>query len=299
MPPRRSNAAAAPVEEPVAAPAAPASPAAVVQEAEAVAEATEAAQEPTEASPPSPIPQKIYKEPKPPKPREDDTLSVEDLNLPKSIVQRLAKGVLPPNTQIQKDALLAMSKGATVFVNYLTSAYAVPSPLLYECAHTDCIDSAAEEALRSGRKSVMPADVFAAMRELEFEFMLPRLEAEVTKFTSIQADKRNTYRKKIREEKRAKNDPDGMSMMTNGETSFMSVGTTGPDDEPRAKKARLDGEAEGSDEEGPDEAQDVEDEEVEDDEIVEDEAPEDDLKEDPLEEKEEKEEDDDMADDSD
>ncbi|KAF1924468.1 histone-fold-containing protein [Didymella exigua CBS 183.55] len=219
--------------------------------------------------------------PKPPKPREDDTLSVEDLNLPKSIVQRLAKGVLPPNTQIHKDALLAMSKGATVFVNYLTSA-------------------AAEEALRSGRKSVMPNDVFAAMRELEFEFMLPRLEAEVSKFTSIQADKRNTYRKKIRDEKRAKNDPDGVSVMTNGETSFMSVGTAGVDgEEPRAKKARLDGEVEGSDDEGVDEAQDVEDEEVEEDEIVEDEAPEDDLKEDPLEDKEDKEEDDEMADDSD
>lgn len=147
----------------------------------------------------------------------------------------------------------------------------------------------------------MPTDVFAAMRELEFEFMLPRLEAEANKFTSIQADKRNTYRKKIREEKRAKNDPDGVSVMTNGETSFMSVGTAGLDDEePRAKKARLDGEVgEGSDEEGVDETQDVEDEEVEDDEIVEDEAPEDDLKEDPLEEREDKEDDDEMADDSD
>lgn len=124
MPPRKSNVASAPAEEPIAAPPASASPSAVIQEAEAVAEAAEAAPEPTEASPPSPIPQKIYKEPKPPKPREEDTLSVEDLNLPKSIVQRLAKGVLPPNTQIQKDALLAMSKGATVFVNYLTSAYA-------------------------------------------------------------------------------------------------------------------------------------------------------------------------------
>ncbi|KAF2631900.1 histone-fold-containing protein [Macroventuria anomochaeta] len=212
-------------------------------------------------------------------PREDDTLSVEDLNLPKSIVQRLAKGVLPPNTQIQKDALLAMSKGATVFVNYLTSA-------------------AAEEALRSGRKSVMPSDVFAAMRELEFEFMLPRLEAEVNKFTSIQADKRNTYRKKIREEKRAKNDPDGVSEITNGGTSFMSAGPAGlEDEEPRAKKARLDGEVgEGSDEEGVDETQDVEDEEVEDDEIVEDEAPEEGLTEDPLEEREEKEEEDEVAD---
>lgn len=46
------------------------------------------------------------------------------------MVQRLAKGVLPPNTQIQKDALLAMSKSATVFVNYLTSQYVATLPSL-------------------------------------------------------------------------------------------------------------------------------------------------------------------------
>ncbi|RDW94552.1 hypothetical protein BP5796_00315 [Coleophoma crateriformis] len=55
-----------------------------------------------------------------------DGVNIEDLNLPKSIVTRLAKGVLPPNTQIQGNAMLAMSKSATVFVNYLASAY-VPS----------------------------------------------------------------------------------------------------------------------------------------------------------------------------
>lgn len=159
--------------------------------------------------------------------------------------------------------------------------------------------SAAEEALRSGRKSVMPHDVFAAMKDLEFEFMLPRLEAEVNKFTSIQADKRNTYRKKIREEKRAKHDPDGASELTNGGMSFMSAGPSVEDDEPRAKKARLDGEAEASDEEGVDETQEVDDEEVEEDEVVEDEAPEDELKEDLLEERDQKEDDDEMADDSD
>lgn len=147
----------------------------------------------------------------------------------------------------------------------------------------------------------MPQDVFAAMKELEFDFMLPRLEAEVNKFTSIQADKRNTYRKKIREEKRAKSDPDGgASEMTemNGGASFMSVGTMGgEDEEPRAKKARMDGEVgDRSDEEGMDETQDVEDEEVEDDEVVEDEAPEEELKEDLLEEREDKEEDDDAVD---
>jgi DNA polymerase epsilon subunit 3 len=50
-------------------------------------------------------------------------LTSQDVNLPRSIVQRLAKGVLPPNTQIGKDALLAMSKSATVFINYLTAEY--------------------------------------------------------------------------------------------------------------------------------------------------------------------------------
>jgi hypothetical protein len=52
---------------------------------------------------------------------------VQDLNLPKSIVTRLAKGVLPPNTQIQGNAMLAMTKSATVFVNYLATQYVGPS----------------------------------------------------------------------------------------------------------------------------------------------------------------------------
>ena len=44
---------------------------------------------------------------------------IQDNVLPKSIVTRLAKGVLPQNTNIQKDAVLALTKGATVFINYL------------------------------------------------------------------------------------------------------------------------------------------------------------------------------------
>jgi len=48
--------------------------------------------------------------------------SHQDLSLPRTMVQRLAKGVLPPNTSLHKDAILAMSKGATVFINYLAQA---------------------------------------------------------------------------------------------------------------------------------------------------------------------------------
>ncbi|KAJ4367365.1 hypothetical protein N0V83_006946 [Neocucurbitaria cava] len=241
----------------------------------------------------------------------DDTLSVEDLNLPKSIVQRLAKGVLPANTQIQKDALLAMSKGATVFVNYLTSWYACrptrsPKNLIFICYMyfpkgnirafllIVTIYSAAEHAQRSGKKTIMPQDVFAAMTELEFDFMLPRLEAEVTKFTSIQADKRNTYRKKVREEKKAATSTP--SKHTDGDND---VGGAGDDDTERAAKRarRSSGGASGevSEVEEGDETVDVEDEEVEDDEIEE-EVVDEGLTEDPLEEREDKDEDDVMGD---
>lgn len=54
--------------------------------------------------------------------KDRDTVAVEDLNLPKSIITRLAKGVLPPNTQIQANAILAMTKAATVFINHLANA---------------------------------------------------------------------------------------------------------------------------------------------------------------------------------
>lgn len=46
------------------------------------------------------------------------------------MVQRLAKGMLAPNTQIQKDAITAMSKGATVFVNHIADKYVLPFPSL-------------------------------------------------------------------------------------------------------------------------------------------------------------------------
>ncbi|CAD6446710.1 13ce0b6c-c3ce-4817-b1d5-453934e80d32 [Sclerotinia trifoliorum] len=110
--------------------------------------------------------------------------SIEDLNLPKSIVTRLAKGVLPPNTQIQGNAMLAMSKSATVFVNYLAT-------------------HANENAHNRSVKTIMPQDVFKALDDLEFPDFKPRLEAELAKFIETQSDKRNTYRKKVAADKAA------------------------------------------------------------------------------------------------
>lgn len=39
------------------------------------------------------------------------------------MVNRLAKGALPPNFNVQSVAQSAVSKSATVFVNYLTAQY--------------------------------------------------------------------------------------------------------------------------------------------------------------------------------
>ncbi|KAH8594312.1 histone-fold-containing protein [Bisporella sp. PMI_857] len=107
---------------------------------------------------------------------------VQDLNLPKSIVTRLAKGVLPPNTQIQGNAMLAMTKSATVFINYLAS-------------------HANDHAASANRKTIAPQDVLKALDELEFPDFKPRLEAELAKFNENQTDKRNAYRKKVASEK--------------------------------------------------------------------------------------------------
>ena len=118
-----------------------------------------------------------------------DGISVEDLSLPKTMVQRLAKGVLPANTQIQKDALLAISKSATVFVNYLS-------------AHAN------EKATRMNKKTIHPKDVLEALHELEFDGFVPRCTAELEKYNAVQCDKRNTYRRKVREEAKAKAEAD-------------------------------------------------------------------------------------------
>ncbi|KAL0635022.1 hypothetical protein Q9L58_006051 [Maublancomyces gigas] len=103
-------------------------------------------------------------------------LSIDDQTLPKSIVTRLAKGVLPQNTNVQKDAILALSKGGTVFINYL-------------CA------TANDQAKVQGRKTINPGDILEAMRILEFGDFLPRLEAELAKFNQIASEKRAATKK--------------------------------------------------------------------------------------------------------
>ncbi|OGM47621.1 CBF/NF-Y family transcription factor [Aspergillus bombycis] len=102
------------------------------------------------------------------KARAEGGVSIEDYLLPRSLTLRLAKSVLPPNTSIQKDAVLAIQKAATVFVSYLSS-------------------HANEATLK---RTVAPSDVFSAISELEFEGFRSRLEKELDAFTELKAGKR-------------------------------------------------------------------------------------------------------------
>ena len=114
--------------------------------------------------------------------------------------------------------MLAMSKSATVFVNYLAS-------------------HANENAQAQNRKTIAPQDVFKALEDLEFPEFRPRLEAELAKFSQVQTDKRNTYRAKVAADKAA-----GRAGSPHpGEESFMEgEGESQLDAEgqPVAKKAR-------------------------------------------------------------
>ncbi|EMR61879.1 putative histone-like transcription factor and archaeal histone protein [Eutypa lata UCREL1] len=118
-----------------------------------------------------------------------DSITIEDLTLPKSIITRLAKGVLPPNTQIQTNAVLAMSKSATVFINHLANA-------------------ANEHTKNASKKTIMPNDVFDALEDIEFPFLREALEAEFKKFNEVQTTKRNTYRRKVAAAKAGKAVPE-------------------------------------------------------------------------------------------
>ncbi|KAI1979163.1 hypothetical protein LOZ53_000431 [Ophidiomyces ophidiicola] len=97
-------------------------------------------------------------------------VNVEDYLLPRTLTQRLAKGVLPPNTSIHRDALLAITKAATVFVSYLSS-------------------HANEE---TDKKTITPHDILSALKEIEFESFCPRLERELDFYAEATAYKQRS-----------------------------------------------------------------------------------------------------------
>ncbi|KAK6499643.1 hypothetical protein TWF481_010006 [Arthrobotrys musiformis] len=115
------------------------------------------------------------------KPKARTKTSVDDNTLPKSIVTKLAKGNIPSNTQIQKDAVTALSRGATVFINYFAAL-------------------ANDITKAKGRKTIVPDHILEAVDQIEIPGLKQRLLGELEKFNETQTNKRKKAKDKKTED---------------------------------------------------------------------------------------------------
>jgi hypothetical protein len=73
-----------------------------------------------------------------------------------------------------------------VFLSAISPTRApVPSHTLFKDMPADHLCRANERTLQSNKKTIMPADVFAALEEIEFGFMRDQLEAEFASSFSL------------------------------------------------------------------------------------------------------------------
>ncbi|KAF8212498.1 histone-fold-containing protein [Mycena galopus ATCC 62051] len=91
---------------------------------------------------------------------------MENFELPKSLVTRIARSALPENVKMQKETVLSLIKGSTVFINYLAAT-----------AH--------DVALSKQHKSISASDVLKALEMIEFGDLVDKLQAELTVYREL------------------------------------------------------------------------------------------------------------------
>lgn len=85
---------------------------------------------------------------------------IENFELPRALVTKIAKSAIPENTKLQKDTVLSLVKGSTVFINYLAAT-------AHDVAHS------------KQHKSISASDVLKALEMIEFADLVPPLQAEL------------------------------------------------------------------------------------------------------------------------
>ncbi|TFK22530.1 histone-fold-containing protein [Coprinopsis marcescibilis] len=88
---------------------------------------------------------------------------IENFELPKSVVMKIAKSALPDEARLTKDTVLSLVKGSTVFINYLAAT-----------AH--------DVAVAKQHKSIAASDVLRALELLDFADLVGPLQAELSAF---------------------------------------------------------------------------------------------------------------------
>ncbi|KAG9312387.1 histone-fold-containing protein [Chiua virens] len=85
---------------------------------------------------------------------------IENFELPKTLVTKIAKSAIPENAKLQKETVLSLVKGSTVFINYLAAT-----------AH--------DVALSKQHKSISASDVLKALEMIEFGDLVDSLQNEL------------------------------------------------------------------------------------------------------------------------
>ncbi|OCF54299.1 hypothetical protein L486_08213 [Kwoniella mangroviensis CBS 10435] len=98
---------------------------------------------------------------------------ISEFELPKSNLTKLAKGSVPDNVKMQQDVTIALLRGSTLFINYLSDAH--------------------DQAVSRSGKTITASDVIKAITELDFgpsDALVPLLEQELQAYRNhIQAAK--------------------------------------------------------------------------------------------------------------
>ncbi|EAL17541.1 hypothetical protein CNBM1070 [Cryptococcus deneoformans B-3501A] len=92
-----------------------------------------------------------------------------EYELPKTTLTKLAKGSIPDNVKMQQDVVLALLRGSTLFISYLSPAH--------------------DQAIARSGRTVTAADVIKAIIEMDFgpaDALVPIMEQELAAFRNIQ-----------------------------------------------------------------------------------------------------------------
>ncbi|KAG7448154.1 uncharacterized protein BT62DRAFT_918591 [Guyanagaster necrorhizus] len=90
---------------------------------------------------------------------------IESFELPKSLITKIARSAIPENAKLQKETILSLVKGSTVFINYLGSAHDV--------------------ALSKQHKSISATDVLRALEVMELGDLVQNLQQELQVYREL------------------------------------------------------------------------------------------------------------------
>ncbi|TEB22857.1 histone-fold-containing protein [Coprinellus micaceus] len=130
---------------------------------------------------------------------------IENFELPKSVVMKIAKSALPDEARLTKETVLALVKGSTVFINYIGA-----------CAH--------DIAISKQHKTISAADVLKALDLIDFGDVIAALEAEVKVFKQTGGA---SSRKSAKESSSGAVAAAGMSASTAGRGFSISIPPSG------------------------------------------------------------------------